>query len=105
VKEWLKYTMGTEEKYGHISDWDVLSVTSFVRAVKGRRELQPASGEEGHVKCYDDAGHVLQCLLVQPTPDQLGYVQVTTMYCMFNGAFSFNQPLTNFDTSKVTNMY
>ena len=81
-----------EEKYGHISDWDVSSVTDMSELFKGRPE-----GSRYEVRFHgknmfnDDISH-------------WDVSNVTNMCRMFSNAESFNQNIGIWDVSNVTNM-
>ena len=79
VDEWLADPLLAEETYGHISEWDVSSVTNMNYLFLG-----PSSFNED-IGSWDVSN-------------------VTYMVQMFNGANSFNQDIGNWDVSNVTDM-
>jgi hypothetical protein len=79
VNLWCANRAEAEERYGHISDWDVSSVTDMSDLFRNKREFN------------DDIR-------------QWDVSNVTDMKKMFWGARTFNQAIGNWDVSKVTNM-
>jgi len=80
VAMWLFNEDVAEATYGHISDWDVSSVTNMDSMFEG------ASSFNGDISSWDVSS-------------------VTIMSGMFQSASSFNGDLSNWDVSSVTNMY
>ena len=79
VKAWLESPTHAEATYGHISQWDVSSVTNMSRLFYG------AANFNEDLSRWDVS-------------------KVTSMHCMFDGAASFNQDLSGWDVSKVETM-
>jgi len=82
VNDWIKggtHKTETENKYGHISYWDVSQVTDMSRLFKDRWNFN------------DDIS-------------RWNVSNVTNMADMFNRARAFNQDISNWNVSKVTNM-
>ena len=79
VNLWCTNPVEAEERYGHISEWDVSRVTDMTKLFKGKAEFN------------DDIR-------------QWDVSNVTTMIGMFCDAHSFNQAIGGWDVSKVTNM-
>ena len=79
VWEWLEDEAKTDEKYGHISAWDVSEVTNMSGLLQG------ATSFNGDLSQWNTA-------------------KVSDMYGMFHGAASFNSYLNGWNTSNVTNM-
>ena len=80
VKEWLDDPKKAEEKYGHISDWDVSNVTNMKSLFMEAKDFN------------EDIG-------------KWNVSNVTDMSCLFLGAESFNQDIGNWDVSNVTVMF
>jgi surface protein len=68
-----------EERYGHISDWDVSSVTNMSELFREKKTFN------------DDIS-------------RWNVSNVTNMYMMFGDAFAFNQPIGDWNVSKVVDM-
>ena len=79
VNLWCSNRAEAEERYGHISDWDVSSVTTMFRLFIQKSDFN------------DDIS-------------RWNVSNVTRMEGMFNDATSFNQPIGDWDVSNVTNM-
>jgi surface protein len=79
VRLWCEDPDAAEDKYGHISQWDVSHVTNMVRLFHDKR----AFNED--IRAWDVSS-------------------VTTMKGMFHAATAFNQPLSGWDVSKVKDM-
>ena len=80
VDLWLSDEETAEATYGHISEWDVSSVTNMEYMFDG------ASSFNGDISAWDVSS-------------------VTDMNNMFNAATSFNCDLSSWDVSSVTDMY
>ena len=79
VDLWCSDPAAAEEKYGHISKWDVSHVTNMKGLLRWKRRFNE------DVSAWDVRN-------------------VTTMECMFFDAGTFNQPLADWDVSKVEDM-
>jgi len=79
VDEWMEDPVLAEEKYGHISNWDVSNVTNMYSMFSGAESFNQDIGD------WDVSN-------------------VTNMYVMFSGAESFNQDIGDWDVRNVTNM-
>ena len=79
VNEWCSDPEAAEEKYGHISEWDVSKVTSMRELFKDKKDFN------------DDLS-------------RWDVSNVTDMYWMFYNATSFNSDLSGWNVSNVTNM-
>jgi surface protein len=79
VALWCSNRAEAEEKYGHISDWDVSCVTDMSYLFHGK-------------------------LLFNDDISRWNVYNVTNMCGMFSLAHSFNQPIGNWNVSKVTDM-
>jgi surface protein len=79
VDLWCRNRAAVEERYGHISEWDVSSVTDMSRLFKNKTTFN------------DDIS-------------RWDVSQVTNMSYMLCNAHAFNQPVGDWDVSKVTNM-
>jgi len=84
VQEWLDNPDSTQTKYGHISDWDVSSVTDMSR-------MFTAAGYNEATSFNQDIG-------------KWDVSNVTNMEGMFTSAESFNQDIGQWDVSNVTYM-
>ena len=80
VNLWCTNRAEAEERYGHISDWDVSSVTDMSELFYGKRTFN------------DDIS-------------RWDVSKVTNMSYMFCGAFAFNQDIGGWNVSNVTGMY
>jgi hypothetical protein len=79
VNLWCSDPAAAEERYGHISKWDVSRVTSMEGLFRWRQRFNE------DVSAWDVSN-------------------VTTMRSMFYAAYAFNQPLADWDVSKVEDM-
>ena len=79
VNLWCINCIEAEEKYGHISDWDVSCVTDMSYLFHGK-------------------------LLFNDDISRWNVYNVTNMCGMFSLAHSFNQPIGNWNVSNVTDM-
>jgi surface protein len=80
VNLWCSNRVAAEERYGHISDWNMSSVTNMNMLFQYRTTFN------------DDIS-------------RWDVSSVTDMSWMFGCAHAFNQAVGNWDVSKVTNMY
>ena len=93
---WCTHRAEAEEKYGHISDWDVSSVTDMSNLFSS--------------KTMEENMQVHQILIFRGRDSfnedlsQWDVSKVTNMQGMFKCAFSFNKPIGDWDVSNVTNM-
>ena len=79
VDIWCDNRTEAEERYGHISEWDVSRVTNMNQLFL----IKPAFNDD--IRRWDVSN-------------------VTSMQGMFGGAHAFNQPIGDWDVSNVTNM-
>ena len=79
VNLWFTDELNATMTYGHISDWNVSSVTDMAYAFSGRTEFNE------DISRWDTSA-------------------VTSMSDIFRGATAFNQDIGDWDTSSVTNM-
>jgi surface protein len=89
---WCFDRAAAEERYGHISDWDVSSVTDMSSLFQGEDVLEPMEDRFRGKDLFND------------DISRWDVSNVTCMCYMFAGAESFNQPVGDWDVSKVTNM-
>jgi surface protein len=80
VNNWIADPIVAEATYGHISDWDVSSVTDMSNLFRNKSTFNE-----------DISGWIVS--------------KVTAMTNMFLGATNFNQDLSGWDVSSVTDMY
>ena len=80
VKEWLENSKKAENKYGHISDWDVSNVTDMLGMFFYSNTFNQPIGN------WDVSNVVI-------------------MYVMFSDAVSFNQDLSSWSVNGVTDCY
>ena len=92
VDMWCTNRAAAEERYGHISKWDVSSVTDMSELFLGRIRDQPMQEKFRGKDLFND------------DISRWDVSNVTNMKAMFCGARSFNQPIGGWDVSNVKNM-
>ena len=104
VKLWCSDPAAAEERYGHISQWDVSCVTNMGYLFREKSEFND------NIQAWDvskvmDMGCMFEDAAAFNQPLAAWKVsKVKNMYYMFGGARSFNQPLDAWDMSSVTSM-
>ena len=118
---WCTHRAEAEEKYGHISDWDVSSVTDMshlfnCRTVFEDMRVHQKLSYRGRDSFNEDLSHwdvskvtnmegMFTCAFLFNKPiGDWDVSDVTNMCAMFAGAFAFNQAIEDWDVSKVTDM-
>ena len=104
VKDWLEDEIKAEASYGHISNWDVSSVTDMSRMFSFAQAFNQPIGNWDVSNVTDMQGMFHGAYSFNQPLNNWNTSSVTTMRRMFNGASSFNQPIGNWDVSKVTDM-
>jgi surface protein len=105
INLWFSNNEAAQNDYGHISDWNVSSVTNMSSAFYNRIDFNESIGSW-------DTSSVTNMLRMffnarafdQPIGDW-DTSSVTNMFMMFTNAHSFNQSIVNWDTSSVTTMF
>ena len=102
VEEWLNDEKKAESKYGHISNWDVSSVTDM-------GDIFRFDSDFNQDLSYWDVSNVTNMFMMfyeasnfNQSIGNWDVSNVTNMGCMFCGAKSFNQPIGDWDMSSVT---
>ena len=92
VNLWCTNRAAALQRYGHISDWNVSSVTDMSDLFLGRIRDQPMQEKFRGKDLFND------------DISRWDVSNVTNMKAMFCGARSFNQPIGGWDVSNVKNM-
>ena len=105
VEFWCNNRAEAESQYGHISDWDVSSVTYMSHLFTGMALFNDdiSRWDVSNVTNMSGMFHGARSFN-QPIGDW-NVSNVTNMSHMFCNALSFNQPIGDWDVSKVTDMY
>jgi len=104
VNLWCSDPAAAEEKYGHISQWDVSRVTNM----NSLFSYQESFNED--ISKWDVSNVTNMCYMFERSFSFNQHIgswntqKVITMECMFYGARKFNQPIGDWDTHNVTNM-
>ena len=104
VKEWLDDTKKTEEKYGHISNWDVSNVTSMSHMFYEAKSFNQDIGGWDVSNVVSMYGMFYEAKSFNQDIGGWDVSNVTDMASMFLQAKSFNQDIGGWDVSNVTNM-
>ncbi len=104
VDMWINDEVQAEDTYGHISDWDVSSVTNM------NQLFFVASSFNGDISSWDVSSVTNMSQMFSGASIFNGDLSawdvssVTNMSQMFNSASSFNGDISSWDVSSVTNM-
>jgi uncharacterized protein (TIGR02145 family) len=104
VALWLNDESQAEDTYGHISDWDVSSVTDMRSLFSG------AASFNGDISSWDVSSVTIMAWMFNGASSFNGNLSswdvsiVKIMHNMFMGASSFNGDLSSWDVSSVTDM-
>jgi len=104
VNLWCTDPRTAENKYGHISSWDVSQVTDMSKLFEGKEESNDPIGDwsVSNVTCMNSMFYKAS-KFNQPIGDW-SVSNVTDMNRMFYHASEFNQPIGDWSVSNVTNM-
>ena len=114
VKEWCTYESASglkkvflsnpEQKYGHISAWDVTEVTDTSTLFYNAKSFNQPLDNWDVSQVIKMTGMFSGAESFNQPLEKWDVSQVTNMSSMFEGTSEFNQPLEKWDVSKVTNM-
>jgi len=118
VNLWCSNRAEAEEKYGHISDWDVSSVTDMSKLFMDKIEFNDdmsrlfmdKAGFNDDISCWNVSNVTNMSYMFYGTSGfnrpigNWNVSNVTDMRSMFMCAHSFNEPIGNWEVSNVTNM-
>ena len=104
VKEWLNNENGANQKYGHISNWNVSQVTNMSDMFHYATSFNQPIGNWDVSQVTDMGGMFNGARAFNQDIGQWNVSQVTDMTAMFNGADAFDQDIGQWNVSQVTNM-
>jgi surface protein len=114
VKEWCAYESASglkkvflsnpEQKYGHISAWDVAEVTDTSTLFYNAKSFNQPLDNWDVSQVIKMTGMFSGAESFNQPLEKWDVSQVTNMSSMFEGTSEFNQPLEKWDVSQVTNM-
>ena len=114
VAEWVANESLAESTYGHISDWDVSSVTNMNQLFTGltsfNGDFSNASSFNGDISSWDVSSVTnmeYMFYIAESFNNDISswdVSSVTNMEYMFNDATNFNGDISSWDVSSVTNM-
>lgn len=104
VNLWCESPEEAEEKYGHISLWDVSLITDMSRLFEGTDLEVEEDISKWNVSNVTDMSYMFCETFFNGNLEDWNVSSVTNMKGMFCGAYEFNQPLLRWDVSNVTNM-
>jgi surface protein len=104
VKEWVVDAKKAEEKYGHISDWDVSEVTDMMRIFRNTKSFNQDIGDWDVSKVTDMYEMFAYSKSFNQDISKWDVSSVSEMGGMFNASESFNQDIGNWDVSNVKSM-
>jgi surface protein len=104
VNLWCSNRAAAEERYGHISEWDVSSVTDMSQLFASKTYFNDDISRWDVSEVTNMWGMFWVAHAFNEAVGDWDVSSVTSMRAMFWGAQSFNQPVGDWDASNVTNM-
>jgi len=104
VEEWLDDSKKAEEKYGHISEWDVSNVTDMSYMFSNDKSFNEDIGDWDVSNVTDMSSMFYSAFAFNKGIGGWNVSNVTDMSRMFGNAKSFNQDIGDWDVSNVTDM-
>lgn len=104
VREWCNNAKTAEEKYGHISNWDVSNVTDMSRLFISAENFNEDIGSWDVSKVTEMERMFCMAAAFNQDIGSWDVSNVTDIQLMFDEAKSFNQDINGWDVSNVTNM-
>ena len=93
VNLWFSNKAEAETQYGHISEWDVSSVTNMKELFKWTTQFNDDISSWDVSKVTDMRGMFYRAKAFNQPIGSWDVSKVTNMEDMFNGAQAFNQPI------------
>jgi surface protein len=91
------------KRYGHISDWDVSSVTNMSELFRNQKTFNDDISKWNVSNVTDMKGMFLDASAFNQPIGDWDVSNVTSMFAMFYDAFEFDQDLTKWDVAHVIN--
>ena len=104
VNMWCGNRVAAEQKYGHISNWDVSSVTNMKDLFKRKADFNDNINSWDTSQVTDMRSMFYEASAFNQPVNSWNTSQVTDMRSMFMEANAFNQPVNSWNTSHVTGM-
>ena len=101
VRDWLENANLAEQNYGHISTWDVSSVTDMGGMFEGASSFNQPLNSWNVSSVTNMNGMFGGANLFNQPLNSWNVSSVNDMSEMFEGAISFNQPLNSWDVSSI----
>jgi hypothetical protein len=104
VDLWCINPIEAEEKYGHISDWDVSCVTNMSYIFHGKKMFNDDISRWDVSNVFDMGGIFSMAHSFNQPIGNWNVSKVSDMSLMFGCAYVFNQPIGNWNVSNVLDM-
>ena len=104
VKDWLENPTKAENKYGHISDWDVSNVSNMLFLFRNATSFNQDIGKWDVSNVFDMVGMFNGAKSFNQDIGSWNVSNVTDMSFMFSEAESFNKDIGKWDVSNATAM-
>jgi surface protein len=104
INLWFSNQAVAKDHYGHISEWNVSSVTNMTGAFKNRTDFNKNIGNWDTSAVINMSKIFSGASTFNQPIGEWDTSSVTTMSYMFHEALAFNQPIGNWNTSSVTSM-
>jgi surface protein len=104
VNLWCSNRAAALKRYGHISDWDVSSVTDMSELFKDKSEFNDGISQWDVSKVANMGYMFWSAQSFNQPVGNWDVSNVINMHGMFEDAYAFNQPVGDWDVCKVTDM-